>query len=874
VTGETKSRQQRRQWSFRSHVLTLVIACVLPMAGLSYYSMLQLGASQRNDQRSDIVGTARAISSTIDQRLGDAIGNLRALGSLLPRDDGALADFYADCLAIARESGGWVLLVDADGEQIFNTRRPLGATLPRVTRSPDFRDVVATGKPFISNLVTTLVDPEPAVAVLVPIAGEGKATRVLLMGFPTRSLGDMLVQQHLPQAWTLTIVDRKGAIIATQGGASPTGAPTVSPRTRYMPPEDADGFFLAADPNGNPIHEGVARSPLSGWKAVVGLPEAVIDAPLRRTLEHFAAIAGAVLLLTMGAAWLIARHLAGDMRSLAGAAQALGRRDALPPVASTVREVNRVASALSEAGTELVESDRRLRRSQQHFLHAQRLAGMGSIDRNLKTGEAEWTDETLRLFGVDRDNFEPTPDNILALVHPEDRERVRASMDAVRQGIKPEPMEYRLVRPDGEIRRLRRSSELSVDEQGVPNRVFITFVDVTELRAAEQRMRRSEQHLALAQRVSQTGSVLTDITTGVDEWSDQLYRLLDLEPGAAPPTFETYLQRVHEDDRAMVRDARDASLRGEQRWVEDCRIVWRDGQIRVLHHDVEPIFDGPGPPTRFVVIFRDVTEPRRSVQRQRELEQQLQHAQKLDALGTLAGGIAHDLNNTLVPVLGLAKLTMRRLPEGGRDRANLATILQAGERARDLVRQILAFSRKEQPTRQATDLAALLRDSLKMLSASLPSTIRIDERIESVPLLLADPGQLHQIVINLIVNAAQAIGDEMGTIAVSLAAAPAGTLDGELGGKAAPAVHLAVRDTGCGIDMATQRRVFEPFFTTKAVGEGTGLGLSVVHGIVVQHGGRITVSSRVGQGTRFDVYLPALTSEEETRELETAAMAI
>jgi signal transduction histidine kinase len=271
---------------------------------------------------------------------------------------------------------------------------------------------------------------------------------------------------------------------------------------------------------------------------------------------------------------------------------------------------------------------------------------------------------------------------------------------------------------------------------------------------------------------------------------------------------------------------------------------------------------------RTAELERSAEALRSEIAERRLAEAQLLQAQKMDALGTLAGGIAHDLNNTLVPILGLTKLTMKRLPQGSREHTNLATILQAGERARDLVRQILAFSRKEAPTRLSVDFAALVRDSLKMIRASIPATINIAEAIEAVPPVFGDPSQLHQIVINFVVNASHAIGDGMGTITVSLTAAmPAAEENGQAW------ICLSVRDTGCGMNEATRQRVFEPFFTTKPVGVGTGLGLSVVHGIVVQHGGRVTVESRVGVGTRFDVYLPALADKEPLHGIEAAEAA-
>jgi C4-dicarboxylate-specific signal transduction histidine kinase len=308
--------------------------------------------------------------------------------------------------------------------------------------------------------------------------------------------------------------------------------------------------------------------------------------------------------------------------------------------------------------------------------------------------------------------------------------------------------------------------------------------------------------------------------------------------------------------------------------------AWRN-RVAIAHERNESIVElmngrtisikhQPMPDGGWVATHEDISERCH----QQDLERQLQHAHKMDSLGTLAGGIAHDLNNTLVPVMGLAKITMRRLPEGSPERANLATILRAGERARDLVNQILTFSRTDAPTRQPVDLAALLHDSLKMLRSSLPATVQIHEEIQDGAVILADATQLHQVVVNLVVNSAQAIGDNMGTITIALDAAHAREATGDASVAVAAVVHFSVSDTGCGIDAPMQQRIFDPFFTTKPVGEGTGLGLSVVHGIVTQHGGRITVASRVGEGARFDVYLPQLPSDHAACKIDGAALAV
>jgi signal transduction histidine kinase len=238
------------------------------------------------------------------------------------------------------------------------------------------------------------------------------------------------------------------------------------------------------------------------------------------------------------------------------------------------------------------------------------------------------------------------------------------------------------------------------------------------------------------------------------------------------------------------------------------------------------------------------------------------HAQRLKALGTLAGGIAHELNNTLVPVLALAKMTAKRLSPGSREQRNVETILRAGERARDLVSEMLVFSRKHEQVRRDFDLADVARAALHMLRASLSKTIQLDQHIDPVPPITGDPAQIHQVIVNLVNNAAHAIGQRRGKITLTVAVAPEGVAPPD-NGPAVPAVRLSVADTGCGMDAATLAQIFEPFFTTKSVGEGTGLGLSIAHGVVTAHHGRITVESTPGRGTEFCVLLPIAATQVE-----------
>jgi nitrogen-specific signal transduction histidine kinase/ActR/RegA family two-component response regulator len=264
--------------------------------------------------------------------------------------------------------------------------------------------------------------------------------------------------------------------------------------------------------------------------------------------------------------------------------------------------------------------------------------------------------------------------------------------------------------------------------------------------------------------------------------------------------------------------------------------------------------------------YIDITERKR-------LETQLRQAHKMQAIGTLAGGIAHDFNNILTAILGYTELAMEERKQDRVLREYLQGVLTAGHRAKDLVQQILAFSRQTEPVRTPIQAHLLIREVLGLLRAVLPSTITIQPVIATYAgAVLADPTQIQQVVLNLCMNAAHAMRESDGVIEVRLEPVDLPTDHTTVTAvlRAGPYVRLIVRDTGHGMAPEILERIFEPFFTTKQMGEGTGMGLAVVHGIVTSHGGGITVESTPGQGTTFAVYLPRLvaptTSTVDTEE--------
>ena len=274
-----------------------------------------------------------------------------------------------------------------------------------------------------------------------------------------------------------------------------------------------------------------------------------------------------------------------------------------------------------------------------------------------------------------------------------------------------------------------------------------------------------------------------------------------------------------------------------------------------------------------VGIVRDISERVREKTEMEALQAQLRHSQKMEAIGTLAGGIAHDFNNILAAIMGYTELALLEVKEGSL-RDTLIEVRRASGRAKDLVAHILAFSRQGEMARTSVNVAPIVKETLKMLRASLPTTIEIKQTMEQdIGKILADPTQIHQVLMNLCTNAAHAMREAGGVLEIGLSQVH---LDEEPVLRTfalAPGnyLRLTVRDTGLGIDSRIIDRIFDPFFTTKTRGEGTGLGLSVVHGIVISHGGAIEVQSLPGQGTSFALYFPVLESVAEIVEAAVSA---
>ena len=297
---------------------------------------------------------------------------------------------------------------------------------------------------------------------------------------------------------------------------------------------------------------------------------------------------------------------------------------------------------------------------------------------------------------------------------------------------------------------------------------------------------------------------------------------------------------------------------------------------RILFTKKIPIRDESGYPQYLLGISEDITDKVDLEKQRKSLENQLRQAQKMEAIGTLASGIAHDFNNILSPILGFTELVMMTMEKDCRNYQNLEAVLSAGGRARELVQQILTFSRQSEQELRPVHLEAIIKECVVLLRSSFPATITIHQNIDpNLGAVMADPSQLHQVVMNLCTNAYHAMKDQGGELEINLAQVDLSPLDLSQypDTESGSYLKLSIRDTGQGILPGVIDRIFEPYFTTRKKGEGTGLGLSVVHGIIKSYKGNISVYSEPGQGTVFNIILPvAVPAETLSLDERTAPM--
>ena len=381
-------------------------------------------------------------------------------------------------------------------------------------------------------------------------------------------------------------------------------------------------------------------------------------------------------------------------------------------------------------------------------------------------------------------------------------------------------------------------------------------IDITDRKLTEEKLIKSKNRLKRAEKIGKIGNWEYDLLNKSIVWSDHLFTLYERDPKSGPPSDDEVGKYYSEEDHKRLRSYIQQIIEtGEPIEDFECPIILPSGRI-IVCGSMFPIMDSSRKVIKIFGVLQDITERKKVEKEQIVLKMKLQQAQKMESIGTLAGGIAHDFNNILSSIIGFTELALDGVDEGSNVEDDLQEVRVAGMRAKDLVKQILTFARQSDEEAKPIQVNIIAKEVLKFIKSSIPTSIQIKNKIISDSLIMGSPTQIHQILMNLCTNAAQSMEENGGILEVSVndttidrTAMIADLRPGEY-------MEIKVTDTGMGISPQDIHTIFEPYFTTKPVGEGTGMGLAVVHGIVENYGGQITVDSTIGKGTCFTIYLP------------------
>lgn len=572
--------------------------------------------------------------------------------------------------------------------------------------------------------------------------------------------------------------------------------------------------------------------------------------------------AAITLLFAAFLGWAITRSITQPLRRLMEGSRALATGDFSHRVSATGSdEITRLGLVFNNMILKLEALYGELQSSEMYLAEAQKLSHTGSLGWDVSSGEIYWSAETFRIF-----EFEPgataTVDSILECTHPEDRASLRQVMQRVSRDRTCLDVEQRLLMPNGAVKYVRVVGRPRIGH-GESCQFVGAVTDITEQKRAEEAAHRSQSYLAEAQRLTRSGSWAWNVRTQEVFWSQEMFRIFGYSAETTKLTMSTSLERVHPDDRPALeqRAKLESTQKGAVDSEEDFRIILPDGRIKHLHSIAHPVLNQRGEVIEVVGTTMDVTERKKAEQgreRLRQLEADLAHINRVSMMGELAASLAHEIKQPIAAAVlnaGVCTLALQRdTPDLQKACEAASRIMRDARSAADIIDHVRLLYRRATPERELVNIDEIIGDLRILLDdeANRHSIVIRTEFGENLPKVMADRVQVQQVLMNLILNAIQAMEDTAGELVIRSQRSE----DGQL--------LISVSDTGVGLPTEKADQIFDPFFTTKP--QGSGMGLAISRSIVESHGGCLWASANSGRGATFHFTLPISAEVASTRD--------
>ena len=849
--------------SLRNFILALAAFFVVLLIAAAAALLTQAEASARDRIQAEMLDTTRALSQVVDARLRGYQELLEALAASDALRNGDFAGIDRQARAALHDPEASVVLVGRDGHQLVNTGQPRGARLPSTRLGVEALQELNKGAPRVCDL-TVGQGGQRLLCVDLPVLSDGRARYLLRVVFRPQLLQGIIVDQRIPRNRVADIFDRNDSVIWRNVAPERVVGRMATPQLLSKLRAEPEGRTEIRSYEGVPTEVVFSRSPWSGWTFAMAVPRRELTAGAARALRVGGVIAGLFFALAVATASYAVGSVVEDLDKLRLAASRIRRGD--PPAfePSKFEEFSSVSALLAEA---IAERDS----IRERFDLAQEVGGVGAWEWNAARDEGRASEAFRRMHGLTRIKGPLKFAQVVKTVHPDDRASYLDRLVVAARRAEPSTHEYRVVRPDGSICWVASKGRPMLDEAGrIVGGLGVVWETTAEheaqdaLRRLNELLERTVEERTLERdrlwNIARDPFVIAD-ARGVWLAASPAWSVLLGYP------LEEFLGRTwewmeHPEDIAGIR-AEDRRL-GQGHVTERFEIRFRakDGTYRWFSWNA--VQDGE----RIYGVARDVTAEKEQAEALKAAEETLRQVQKMESIGQITGGVAHDFNNLLMPIIvTLDLLQQRGLPDARSERM-VVNALEAAERARMLVQRLLAFARRQPLKSESLDLAVCLKQMRPLLATTVGP--QVDLRITTpadLPFITADANQLELALLNLTVNAKDAMPDGGALfIFAEHDDVAEGNPDGLAPGRY---VQIAVADTGVGMAQSVIERAVEPFFTTKGVGRGTGLGLSMVHGLMAQLGGGMRIESVIGRGTTIRLWVrPTTVSPQAERAPE------